>query len=442
MQREAEAPAVEPRDVTGTAGGVELAGVEKAFGAVRALAGVSLRAAPHEVVAVAGPSGCGKSTLLELVCGLAAPDAGTVRSAPAALMPQRDGLLPWLGALDNAALALRVAGLPRGRARAAAREHFAAFGLEGFERARPAALSGGMRQRVAFLRTLLAGRPVLCLDEPFGALDALTRLQMQAWLAGALAREPRTVLLVTHDVEEAVLLADRVVLLSPRPGRVVETLDDRPAAAARARRRRGGGAARAGAARAGGGVTASPRCAPVALTRRSSSSRLALGGARARRRGRRPHPPRPHPGARRALARPRPPGRRPVGDRLRGPARPRGGRRRRRRARRGHAPLRPAAARAAPAGDRLPGGARAGDRAARGARARLRAGAQGPARRARLLLPRDHQPATTACATPTPTRAACCAPCRPRAGRRCACSRRPGRCPRPSPASRSPRPWP
>ena len=95
-----------------------------------------------------------------------------------------------------------------------------------------------MRQRVAFLRTLLAGRPVLCLDEPFGALDALTRLQMQRWLAGALAREPRTVLLVTHDVEEAVLLADRVVLLSPRPGRVVETLDVGAAAPAGARRPR------------------------------------------------------------------------------------------------------------------------------------------------------------------------------------------------------------
>ncbi|MGH2949883.1 MAG: ATP-binding cassette domain-containing protein, partial [Solirubrobacteraceae bacterium] len=97
--------------------------------------------------------------------------------------------------------------------------------LEGFERARPRELSGGMRQRVAFLRTLLAGRPVLCLDEPFGALDALTRGQMQAWLAEALRREPRTVLLVTHDVEEAALLADRIVLLSPRPGRVVATLE-------------------------------------------------------------------------------------------------------------------------------------------------------------------------------------------------------------------------
>jgi ABC-type nitrate/sulfonate/bicarbonate transport system ATPase subunit len=159
------------------------------------------------------------------VCGLAAPDAGTVEAAPAALMPQRDGLLPWLSALDNAALSLRVAGLGKAEARAAAHEHFAAFGLEGFERSRPGELSGGMRHRVAFLRTLLAGRPVLCLDEPFGALDALTRLTMQRWLADALAREPRTVLLVTHDVEEAVLLADRIVLLSPRPGRVVATLD-------------------------------------------------------------------------------------------------------------------------------------------------------------------------------------------------------------------------
>jgi ABC-type nitrate/sulfonate/bicarbonate transport system ATPase subunit len=199
--------------------------VQKSFGAVRALDGVSLRAAPHEVVAVAGPSGCGKSTLLELVCGLTPPDAGSITADPAALMPQRDGLLPWLTALDNAALALRVGGASKAAARAAAHEHFVAFGLEGFEHARPRELSGGMRQRVAFLRTLLAGRPVVCLDEPFGALDALTRLNMQRWLADALEREPRTVLLVTHDVEEAVLLADRIVLLSPRPGRVVATIE-------------------------------------------------------------------------------------------------------------------------------------------------------------------------------------------------------------------------
>jgi ABC-type nitrate/sulfonate/bicarbonate transport system ATPase subunit len=222
MQTDLEAPETEPRDVYA---GVTLAGVRKAFGPVVALDGVDLRVAPGELIAVVGPSGCGKSTLLELVCGLQAADAGTVAAPPAALMPQRDGLLPWLSALDNAALARRVAGDSKAAARAAAHTHFAAFGLEGFERARPAELSGGMRQRVAFLRTLLAGRPVLCLDEPFASLDALTRAQAQGWLAEALAREPRTVLLVTHDVEEAVLLADRVVLLSPRPGRVVATLE-------------------------------------------------------------------------------------------------------------------------------------------------------------------------------------------------------------------------
>jgi NitT/TauT family transport system ATP-binding protein len=222
MQTDLEAPATEPRDVQE---GVTLAGVRKAFGPVMALDGVDLRVPAGEVIAVVGPSGCGKSTLLELVCGLLAPDSGTVSAPPAALMPQRDGLLSWLSALDNAALARRVAGDSRSQARVAAHAHFAAFGLEGFERSRPAELSGGMRQRVAFLRTLLAGRPVLCLDEPFASLDALTRAQAQGWLAEALAREPRTVLLVTHDVEEAVLLADRVVLLSPRPGRVVATLE-------------------------------------------------------------------------------------------------------------------------------------------------------------------------------------------------------------------------
>jgi NitT/TauT family transport system ATP-binding protein len=199
--------------------------VSRSFGAVEALDRVSLRVASHEIVAVVGPSGCGKSTLLDLVCRLAEPDEGRIIAGDAVLMPQRDGLLPWLTAEDNAGLALRVAGASREAARAAAREHFAAFGLAGFERARPSELSGGMRQRVAFLRTLLAGRPVLCLDEPFGALDALTRSRMQEWLASTLAREPRTTLLVTHDVEEAALLADRIVLMSPRPGRVITEID-------------------------------------------------------------------------------------------------------------------------------------------------------------------------------------------------------------------------
>jgi NitT/TauT family transport system ATP-binding protein len=193
--------------------------------AVTALDGVDLDVHTGEIVAVVGPSGCGKTTLLELVCGLAAPDAGTVQAAPAALMAQRDLLLPWRSAADNAALALRVAGVDRVTARRRAAALLRDFGLEGFERARPYELSGGMRQRVAFARTLLSGRPVLCLDEPFASLDALTRLQMQDWLAGTLALAPRTVLLVTHDVEEAIVLADRVLVMASRPGRVVASLD-------------------------------------------------------------------------------------------------------------------------------------------------------------------------------------------------------------------------
>jgi ABC-type nitrate/sulfonate/bicarbonate transport system ATPase subunit len=193
--------------------------------AVPALADVSLRAAPGELLAVVGPSGCGKSTLLELICGLQAPQEGRVACAPAVLMPQRDLLLAWLSAVENAALALRIAGLSRQQSRARAAALFAELGLEGFQDARPHELSGGMRQRVAFMRTLLSGKPLLCLDEPFGALDAITRAEMQEWLTATLAREPRTLVLVTHDVEEAILLADRVAVLSRRPGRVVDQLD-------------------------------------------------------------------------------------------------------------------------------------------------------------------------------------------------------------------------
>ena len=141
-------------------------------------------------------------------------------------MPQRDLLLPWLSAVDNAALALRIARLSRAQARRRAAALFAELGLEGFQHANPHELSGGMRQRVAFLRTLLSGKPILCLDEPFGALDAITR-GGDAGVARARrsSREPRTVVLVTHDVEEAIMLADRVAVLSPRPGRVIEELE-------------------------------------------------------------------------------------------------------------------------------------------------------------------------------------------------------------------------
>jgi NitT/TauT family transport system ATP-binding protein len=205
---------------------VALRGVTRRFSRPRAspltaLEDVSFTLAPREIAAIVGPSGAGKTTLLELVCGLQEPDLGELVAPPAALMPQRDLLLPWLDALDNAAVALRL----DGRSRPAARQEAAALleklGLAGFEETRPDQLSGGMRQRVAFARTLLSGRSLLCLDEPFGALDAITRIELQAWLAEALTREPRTVLLVTHDVEEAIVLADRVLVLSRRPGRIV-----------------------------------------------------------------------------------------------------------------------------------------------------------------------------------------------------------------------------
>ncbi len=222
-----EAPVPEPTAAV-DGGLVQVEGVMRSFrthrGEVRALDGVSLRVEPGQIVAIVGPSGCGKTTLLELICGLQEADAGTVATAPAALMPQRDLLLPWLSALDNASLALRARGLSRREARTQTRPWFLRLGLEGFEHARPYELSGGMRQRVSFLRSLLAGKPVLALDEPFASLDALTRAEMQSWLAEMLLREPRTVVLVTHDVEEAVLLGDRVTVMSARPGRVVEDI--------------------------------------------------------------------------------------------------------------------------------------------------------------------------------------------------------------------------
>ena len=226
MQTEAEAPAQEP---------LSFENVTRRYGELTALAGIDLRLRQDEITAVVGPSGSGKSTLLELVAGLQEPDEGTVsvngaasaaeRRQACSFMPQRDLLLPWRDALGNAALALECQGVRRGEARRRAEPLFERFGLAEFERSRPAELSGGMRQRVAFLRTLLPGRPVLLLDEPFGALDAITRADLQEWLAGMLDAEPRTVLLVTHDVEEAVFLADRVLVLSARPGRVTAEFD-------------------------------------------------------------------------------------------------------------------------------------------------------------------------------------------------------------------------
>ncbi|MBV9310973.1 MAG: ABC transporter ATP-binding protein [Solirubrobacterales bacterium] len=228
MRLMTEAPVEEPSELDGREG-VTVEAISRTFSSrkreVKALEGMSLRAAANEVVAVVGPSGCGKTTLLELICGLEQPDGGRISSAPAAIMPQNDLLLPWLSAIDNAGLALRARGISRADARRQAGPWLERFGLHGFEQARPDALSGGMRQRVSFLRTLLSGKPVLALDEPFAALDAITRMQMQGWLAQVLMSEPRTVVLVTHDVEEAMILADRVVVMSQRPGRALAEIE-------------------------------------------------------------------------------------------------------------------------------------------------------------------------------------------------------------------------
>ena len=211
-------------------GKLAIDGLHKAFpGPLPVLDGVAFDVAPGEFVSLIGPSGCGKSTLFNVIAGLETPDAGRVlvdgedatgRVDHVAYMPQRDLLFPWRTVLDNTTLGLEVAGVPKREARERARRLFEPFGLSGFESARPHELSGGMRQRAALLRTVVLDRPVLLLDEPFGALDSLTRTDMQTWLEEVRARFGWTVLLITHDIREAAFLSDRVVVLAPRPTRV------------------------------------------------------------------------------------------------------------------------------------------------------------------------------------------------------------------------------
>ncbi len=200
---------------------------------VAALAGVSFDVPPGRFVSIVGPSGCGKSTLLRVLAGLLIPTTGeacvngqSVAGQPGhvAYMPQRDLLLPWRRALANASLGAELGGLRRDEARRRAADLFPTFGLAGFEKAWPLQLSGGMRQRLALLRTFLIPSGVMALDEPLGALDAITRRQMHSWLQEVLAADARTVLLVTHDVEEALILSDEVHVMSPRPGSIIATV--------------------------------------------------------------------------------------------------------------------------------------------------------------------------------------------------------------------------
>ncbi|AXE38738.1 ABC transporter ATP-binding protein [Acidipropionibacterium virtanenii] len=189
---------------------------------------VTLDVPAFEHLALIGRSGCGKSTLLRLIGGLACPQTGTVqvlgatdeagRLAACALMPQNDLLLPWFDLAGNVAIGLRNQGVPRRRARSRALGALSQLGLSEWAGARPDALSGGMRQRASLARALLAGKPVLLADEPLGALDAITRAEGQKWLRDAVTGASTTLVMVTHDVEEALLLSRRVVLLAGRPG--------------------------------------------------------------------------------------------------------------------------------------------------------------------------------------------------------------------------------
>ncbi|MFN7208813.1 MAG: ABC transporter ATP-binding protein [Aggregatilineales bacterium] len=197
---------------------------------VQALADVSFSVAQGEFVSLIGQSGSGKSTLCNLIAGLIVPDAGEIRLNGALIngqtghvgyMPQRDLLMPWRTVLQNVTLSAEIRRLPLEQAREHARALLPLFGLEGFADAYPRQLSGGMRQRAALLRTFLLERPLLLLDEPFGALDALTRREMQNWLLTVWLKLQPTVLFITHDVREAALLSDRVLVLSARPGRLI-----------------------------------------------------------------------------------------------------------------------------------------------------------------------------------------------------------------------------
>jgi ABC-type nitrate/sulfonate/bicarbonate transport system ATPase subunit len=213
---------------------IEIRGLSHSFDSRPVVEGLDLSIASGEFVSIVGPSGGGKTTVLKVLAGLVVPREGVAKVdgvsaigtfGLVAYMPQRDQLLPWRRALDNAILGAQIRGRKPAEARTEAAALFARFGLEGHERSWPTQLSGGMRQRLALLRTFLAGFDTLLLDEPFSALDALTRRNMHTWLQDVWLADQRTVLMVTHDVEEALLLSDRVVVLSPRPAKISATIE-------------------------------------------------------------------------------------------------------------------------------------------------------------------------------------------------------------------------
>jgi ABC-type nitrate/sulfonate/bicarbonate transport system ATPase subunit len=214
--------------------GVSKSFMRKATVPLQVLQNLDFTADDGEFVSVIGPSGCGKSTLFGLLAGLDVPDSGTieVNGAPidknthaVAYMPQKDLLFPWRSVLDNVTLPLQIQGVPKDDARRRARELFPAFGIEGFEDVYPFTLSGGMRQRAALMRTVIQDRPLMLLDEPFGALDSLTRTEMQDFLLDVWERFRHTIIFITHDIREAIYLSDRIYVMTARPARVRMIVD-------------------------------------------------------------------------------------------------------------------------------------------------------------------------------------------------------------------------
>ncbi|HEX9131173.1 MAG TPA: ABC transporter ATP-binding protein [Ktedonobacteraceae bacterium] len=214
-------------------------GVTKIYGSGRqrldTLASIDLAVAPGEFVSIIGPSGCGKSTLFNIIAGVEEPTSGTIaidgetiikRAGKTGYMPQQSLLLPWRTVEENVMLGLDVRRIPRNKARYEAHELLKHFGLAEFSQNYPPTLSGGMSQRVALLRTVLFNNSFLLLDEPFGALDALTRLSCQMWLLDLWQELHSSVLFITHDVREAILLSERIYVLSARPARVLRVVDN------------------------------------------------------------------------------------------------------------------------------------------------------------------------------------------------------------------------
>jgi ABC-type nitrate/sulfonate/bicarbonate transport system ATPase subunit len=213
---------------------IEVINIKKSFGDLRTLEDVSLSLEKNQIVTLLGPSGCGKSTLFDIISGLEKPDKGQVfiegenyigKTGRVSYMHQKDLLLPWNTILNNVCIPLIIKGFKKGESCEKASKYFKLFGLEGFENHYPNQLSGGMRQRTALLRTYLFAEDIMLLDEPFGSLDAITRRKMQFWLLGILEKLKASVLFITHDIDEAIFLSDRIYLLSKRPAVVKEIFD-------------------------------------------------------------------------------------------------------------------------------------------------------------------------------------------------------------------------